>query len=336
MNKRRKTFVFVCLIVAFLKVWAFIRYFKWRGRTVENLRMGGQMAATAVGLIEYAQAGEGPTVLLCHGGPGGHDQSFMAAPLARNGFHVLTPSRPGYLGTPLSSGATIEQQADGMAALLDRLGIEKTAVIGVSAGGPIALQLALRHPQRVWAVILEAGVSQAYQPHPESAATPLGQLFLAQSGMWLIDIVTWLLDCFSQTFPAQAAETLIRLESDLSPAQVKNKVAQIMADPEQTEQFKRLIKSIVPLSMRHKGLANDLLQLAHVPRYPLEQMQTPALVIHGRFDADVPYSHARFVAETAPHAELITLETSGHLIWLGDEWQTVEPRLLKFLAKNMP
>ncbi|MCZ7671499.1 MAG: alpha/beta hydrolase [Chloroflexi bacterium] len=87
--------------------------------------MGGQMAATAVGLIEYAQAGEGPTVLLCHGGPGGHDQSFMAAPLARNGFHVLTPSRPGYLGTPLSSGATIEQQADGMAALLDRLGIGK-------------------------------------------------------------------------------------------------------------------------------------------------------------------------------------------------------------------
>jgi pimeloyl-ACP methyl ester carboxylesterase len=68
----------------------------------------------------------------------------------------------------------------------------------------------------------------------------------------------------------------------------------------------------------------------------LEEISVPTLVIHGRFDADVPYSQAQFVADTVPNAELITLENSGHLIWFGDEWKEVEPRLVKFLKDNAP
>ena len=294
------------------------------------------MAATAVGVMEYAQAGEGPTVLLCHGGPGGYDQGFMVDHLTRVGFNVLTPSRPGYLGTPLASGETIEAQADGMVALMDRLGVEKTAVIGASAGGPIALQMALRHPDRVWAVVMEAGVSQEYHPNDGIITTPLGRLFLSNSVLWLIDIGMWLLDWFTQKFPAQSASILISAESNLSPEEVAQKVAQIMAEPVQISQFKKLIKSTLPMSLRKAGLTNDLVQLGLIPRYPLEEIDTPTLVIHGRFDADVPYSHAQFVADTIPNAEMITLETSGHLIWLGNEWQEVEPCLVKFLKDTAP
>ncbi|NHZ71505.1 MAG: alpha/beta fold hydrolase [Aquificales bacterium] len=333
--KKRKIIILASLFIVFLKVWGLIRYTKWRKRTVEDLRMNGQMAATAVGLMEYAQAGEGATVLLCHDGPGGYDQGYMISPLTRVGFSTLTPSRPGYLGTPLSTGQTIEEQADGMVALMDRLGIEKTAVIGASAGGPIALQMALRHPDRVWAVVMEAGVSQEYHAN-DNANTPLGRLFMSNSGLWLIDMGLWLLDWFTETFTAQSATALINTESTLSPEQVQLKVDQIMAEPAQIDQFKKLIKSTVPLSLRKAGLVNDWEQLAQVPRYPLAEMDTPTLVIHGRFDADVPYSHAQFVAETVPNADLITLESSGHLIWVGDEWKDVEPRLVKFLKDNAP
>jgi len=336
MNRKRKGFLLLCLAAAFLKVWGLIRYLKWRARTIEEKRMGGQMAATAVGLVEYAQAGEGPTVLLCHGGPGGYDQGYMIEPLSRVGFNTVTASRPGYLGTPLSSGQTIEAQADAMVALMDSLGIEKTAVIGASAGGPIALQMALRHPDRVWGLVMEAGVSQAYQPNEEAVNTPLGQIFLSTSGAWIIDIFIWLMDWFTETFTAQFANTLISTESNLPPDKVKAKVDQIMADPVQTDSLKQLIKTTLPLTHRMTGLQNDLLQMAHIPQYPLAEIDLPTLVIHGHFDADVPYSHAQFVAETVPNAELITLETSGHLIWLGDEWKEVEPRLVKFLKDNAP
>ncbi|MBE2222070.1 MAG: alpha/beta hydrolase [Anaerolineae bacterium] len=336
MNRKRKVIVLSSLLLAFIKVWGLIRYTQWRKQTVEKLRMGGKMAATAVGIVEYAQAGEGPTVLLCHGGPGGYDQGYLITPLTRVGFSTVTPSRPGYLGTPLSSGERIEEQADAMVALMDRLGVEKTAVIGASAGGPVALQMALRHPERVWALVMEAGVSQEYHPNEEAANSPLGKIFLSSFGAWFIDIFMWLLDWFVESFPAQAAALLINTESNLPPEKVKSKVEQIMADPVQTEQFKQLIKSTLPLTHRTSGLQNDLLQLAHIPRYPLEKIEIPTLVIHGRFDADVPYRQAEFTANTIPNAELITLETSGHLIWLGDEWRTVEPRLVKFLKDNVP
>jgi pimeloyl-ACP methyl ester carboxylesterase len=335
MNKR-KTIAFASLIIVFVKVFAFIRYARWRKRVVEELRMGGQMAATAVGLMEYTQQGDGPTILLCHGAPGGYDQGNLLAPLTRVGFSLLTPSRPGYLGTPLSTGRTIEEQAEGMVALLDRLGIEKTAVVGASAGGPIALQIALRHPERVWGLVMEAAVSQEYHPNEAVIHTPLGRLFLTNFGLWLIDMGTWLLDWFTETFTAQSAAAMITTESNLPPEQVSQKVAQIMAEPAQMDQFKKLIKSTVPMSVRKAGLVNDLEQLAQIPRYPLEDIHAPTLVIHGRFDADVPYSHAQFVAETVPNTELITLENSGHLIWLGDDWKEAELHLVKFLKDNAP
>ena len=86
------------------------------------LSQPSRLIQTAKGAVEIACLGEGPTVLSVHGGPGGCDQGLlMALPLLQAGFHVIAPSRPGYLGTPLSSGVHLEEQADLLAALLDAL-----------------------------------------------------------------------------------------------------------------------------------------------------------------------------------------------------------------------
>ncbi|MDY6796419.1 MAG: hypothetical protein SWK76_14260 [Actinomycetota bacterium] len=77
-----------------------------------------------------------PQVLSVHGVPGGYDQAIMLGrPFTKNGFATICPSRPGYLRTPLSTGRTIEEQADAMAALLDYLELEKVGVVCCSAGG---------------------------------------------------------------------------------------------------------------------------------------------------------------------------------------------------------
>src|SRR5262245_38660028 len=109
------------------------------------------------GPLEYVMRGEGPTVLALHGGMGGFDQSQLLARALlgeRTGHRVIAVSRPGYLGTPLYISPTPEEQADLYAQMLDRLRIDSAVAVAVSAGGPSALQFALRHPDRCRALIL--------------------------------------------------------------------------------------------------------------------------------------------------------------------------------------
>jgi len=66
---------------------------------------------------------------------GGYDQSLiLAQTIGTAGYRYIAMSRPGYLGTPISSGKSPEQQGDLIAALLDSLGIVRACVIAVSAG----------------------------------------------------------------------------------------------------------------------------------------------------------------------------------------------------------
>lgn len=122
-----------------------------------------QRIETARGPVEYAIRGEGPVLLVAHGGPGGYDQALLLGELfSRNGFQVVAPSRPGYLGTPVETGRTAEEQGDALAALLDALDIRRACVLGVSGGGPASYQLAQRHPDKPQALIVVDGISMHY------------------------------------------------------------------------------------------------------------------------------------------------------------------------------
>jgi proline iminopeptidase len=98
-----------------------------------------------------------PTMVVLHGGPG-FDQGYL-----RPGLRVLAGSaqlvfvdlrgQGRSAGTPVES-CTLEQMADDVAALCAALGIERPLVFGHSAGGFVALQLALRHPGLAAGLIL--------------------------------------------------------------------------------------------------------------------------------------------------------------------------------------
>ena len=118
-------------------------------------RLAPKTAQTALGVVEYVEIGDGPVVVAIHGAMGGYDKSLILAQTIGNaGYRYLAVTRPGYLGTPLSSGKSSEQQGDLIAALLDALNIDKAGVMAVSGGGPSALQFALRHPDRCAGLIL--------------------------------------------------------------------------------------------------------------------------------------------------------------------------------------
>jgi outer membrane protein, multidrug efflux system len=82
---------------------------------------------------------------------------------------VIAMSRFAYLRTPMPADASATAQADAHVCLMDALGISQAAVMGGSAGGPSALQMAIRYPDRVSALVLQ--VPLAYKPGRALART---------------------------------------------------------------------------------------------------------------------------------------------------------------------
>ncbi len=127
-----------------------------RDLAAARARLAGHSAVLdgRFGALEWAEAGDGPPVLMLHGTGGGFDQDLdMTRPLAAAGWRILAPSRFGYLRSAFPDDPSPENQADACLDLLDRLGIDRLPVIGGSAGALSALAFAIRHPDRCSALV---------------------------------------------------------------------------------------------------------------------------------------------------------------------------------------
>jgi pimeloyl-ACP methyl ester carboxylesterase len=294
------------------------------------------MAETARGPIEFVRAGTGPVILQLHGGASGYDQTLdLSWDLHEAGFTVLTPSRPGYLRTPLTTGATPEQAADAVAGLLDVLGIDRVCVMATSGGGPPGLQFALRHPERVWALVVQSAVSQRFIEPRRSTHSLIGRVIFSRR-KWLADFGAWCAHLVARYWPALLIRSLLKASDDLERSKASERLSYVLRHPEQVAFFRRVAACGMPLSVRQTGLHNDLCQFATLPVYALERITCPTLVLHGRADGNVPLAHAEFVAGAVPNAELFALEDCGHFIWVGPGAGQYRDRVRAFLSKHAP
>jgi pimeloyl-ACP methyl ester carboxylesterase len=99
----------------------------------------------------YATFGEGPPVLLLHGGLGNsaHFSDVIAALVADRRRVIVMDSRGHGRSTRSRRGISYQQMADDVVALLDHLAIERAALLGWSDGGATALDVAIRYPERL-------------------------------------------------------------------------------------------------------------------------------------------------------------------------------------------
>ncbi|MFX1538760.1 MAG: alpha/beta fold hydrolase [Promethearchaeota archaeon] len=320
------------LIIVFLFLWIIVSYKIWKKRIIKRLELESSIVETSLGSIEYLLIGQGPVVLMSHGGPGGYDQGYLLEDLTREGFSVLAPSRPGYLKTPLAVGRTYEEQADAFAALLDTLNIEKVAaIVGFSAGGPTALQFAIRHPSRCATLIMESGVSMRYEPPDKAEDTFWGRVFLSSG---LQDLMSWILSVFTNRTPGAALKSMLKIESTFESKVISQKVDEVMKSPLHVQWFKALIRTTVPMSKRRAGLDNDIEKLRELPQYPLERITIPTLVMHSRYDNDAKWENAEFVKATIPNVELYEVDACGHLLWIGADAERVHKKRVEFLKKK--
>lgn len=117
--------------------------------------------------IHLIEAGSGAPVILIHGGQAwAYAWRHQVAPLVAAGFRVIAPDLPGcgYSDLPSRFDYSIEGLSVFLERLLDTLGIKQAVFAASSAGGLPVLDFAIRHSERVAALIL---ASTCGVPHKE-------------------------------------------------------------------------------------------------------------------------------------------------------------------------
>jgi pimeloyl-ACP methyl ester carboxylesterase len=276
----------------------------------ERVARQGRVAHTACGPIEYAVAGQGAPILVVHGAGGGFDQGLLLmAPLAAAGFRLIAVSRFGYLGTPLPADASAPAQARAHACLLDALGIDATAVVGVSAGGPSAMEFAARYPARTTRLVLIVPAAYAPRPGGDTAmAHPREVPFLFDTAL-RSDFLFW---------------ALVHAAPDLTLRTILGTPAEVVAAASRGEKARvdRLMRSILPVAPRRLGLVNDAAVTTRLERVALERITAPTLVISARDDGYRTWDGAEYSARHIPGARFVGYPAGGHLLVGHEEEDT--------------
>jgi pimeloyl-ACP methyl ester carboxylesterase len=283
----------------------------------------GQVVQTRCGPIEYQARGQGVPLLMVHGSGGGHDQGMaFAGAFAQQGMRVIAPSRFGYLGTPLPADASPQAQADAHACLLDALGVRRAAVVGASAGALSALQLAIRHPDRVSALVLV--VPLAYKPATLADSVPAPSALAVRVLESLVgsDFVFW-------SALHVARDPLIARVLATPPALVA------AASPAERARVNAMLDAILPVSARAAGLRNESRVAKRLEPYDLAAIRAPTLAISARDDGYGTYASAEYTAAQIAGAKFIGFEQGGHL-WVGHDAEVRQAIAGFVLASSRP
>jgi len=266
-----------------------------------------QVISTQWGVLEYAERGSGEPVLVVHGIFHNCVGGLLSVRDLCPDRHVIAPSRFGYLGSSMPPNATPQAQADAFAALLDALDIGQIDVIAESAGATSALQLALRHPERVKHLAVLVGNLPG---SPTAVVQPSWAKRIDRQ------LIMWALKTF-------APSTTARLV-----AAVPKAFAMTTEDERFVTEF---IDSLFPMSP--EGYNFDLyVSNADVNSYNLEAIRVPTLIVHTKDDQLASHEASQRAAERIPGARFVSLESGGHLM-IG-QTKVIRDELADFFAEK--
>jgi pimeloyl-ACP methyl ester carboxylesterase len=247
---------------------------------------------TPFGRVEYAQAGDGPAVLVVHGVFGGCDFGVSVGGVnVPAGYRVISPSRFGFLGSPFPSDRSPAAQADAFAALLDYLEISELPVVAFSAGSSSAVQLALRHPERVSRLVLISPNAPHREPLPKPPRV-LAPMIFSQPAFWAMRLLAH-----------------SRLEG------MSGAPAGFVPDEREHAALREVVDSLFPVGPRARGTIYDAyIGNGDIASYPFESITVPTLIVHAADDTLSPYRDSRAMAERIPGARFVTVRRGGHTL----------------------
>jgi pimeloyl-ACP methyl ester carboxylesterase len=136
--------------------------------------------------IFYRQAGraDAPAVLLLHGFPSAGHMFRDLIPLLADRFHLVAPDLPGFGQSDMPSRDRFKYTFDNLAGVIGRftevIGLERFAIYIFDYGAPVGLRVAIKHPERISAIISQNG--NAYEEGERRLEPHSGLLACANSG----------------------------------------------------------------------------------------------------------------------------------------------------------
>jgi 3-oxoadipate enol-lactonase len=263
------------------------------------------LAGSALAPVElhWESHGEGPPVLLIMGLGLSGGAWWRTVPVLARRFRVITFDNRGVGRSKAPSYAyTTEAMADDAASVLDAAGIGRAHVYGISLGGMVAQQLALRHPRRVESLVLGAT-----HPGGPRAITPDGQVlgfFRRRPGLPQEE-AAW------ASVPYNYGPACRRRHG----SRIAEDVAQRLAHPFPAEAYTAQLYA----ARVHNCLGR------------LGRIQAPTLIVHGRHDRMIPLGNAELIAAQMPHARLEILEHCGHVY--PTEQPDVDETIASFIGR---
>jgi pimeloyl-ACP methyl ester carboxylesterase/DNA-binding CsgD family transcriptional regulator len=182
---------------------------------------------------------------------------------------------------------SLEARIADLEAIVESAGLDRFALLGMSQGGPVAIEYAIRHPDRVSRLMLFGAWAAAVRT-PEQRA---------------------LLDTFVSMIQVGWAR----------PDSLFRRVFTNLLIPDATEEQMRWVDALQRMSTSTENavrLRAERKKIDITDRLPL--VTVPAVVVHARGDAMVSFDEGRIVASSIPGAALVPLESNNHIL-LADE-----------------
>ena len=245
-------------------------------------------AAVAGTLLYYERRGAGEPVLLIQGMSATHlawGDAFLAG-LGDDLEGVAYDHRGVGTSSPEDQPFSIAQLADDAAGLLDALEWERAHVVGISMGGMVAQELALRYPQRIRSLTLGC-------TYPGGAAARLADPALIQ------ELVGALLSgdrerALRTGFAANFSIAYVADAGNWAPFHAMATEAPV---------------AVPVIMLQMQAIMN------HDTSARLGAIEAPTLVVHGTEDRMLPVANGELIARLIPHARLELLEGVGHMFW---------------------
>lgn len=238
--------------------------------------------------LAFRESGTGRPLVLLHAFPLSSAMWLEQRDLLSSRCRVITPDQRGFGGSPLGEDEpSLAHCAGDVLELLDRLGLDRVVLGGLSMGGYVAMELLRRAPERVSALLLADTKAAADDPPARETRLRTARTVEQEGTGPLVE----------QLLPALLGATTLQQRSAIA-GRVRALAA--AAPP-----------AAVAWASRAMATRGDSLAT-------LRGVDVPALVVVGEQDTLSPVDAAREMAEALPRGRLVVVPQAGHLSAVED------------------
>lgn len=261
--------------------------------------------------LAHAVSGNGPPLLKTANWLN-HLEFDWESPVWTHWFNLLSTHHSLYRYDIRGSGLSdwtdnklsFDDQVADLECIADAAGLEKFALLGISQGASVAIEYAVRHPERVSHLVIHGGFVRGWANRgPESERAGRAWVELVRVG-WGQKQPAYR-RMFAELFIPNASEEQIAWFAELQRRSTKPEIAA------------RIMEASGAIDVSHR----------------MAQVTTPTLVMHPRGDVIVPFEQGRVIAAGIPNARFVEFDSGNHLLLESEpSWQKFQDVVGEFLG----